>query len=77
MLNPSDLEAADASCTADVLLVIGTSSVVYPAAGLTGVARSRGAFIVEINPESTPAGVDVCIRQPAELALDEIARRIG
>ena len=77
MLNPSDLEAADASCTADVLLVIGTSSIVYPAAGLTDVARSRGAFIVEINPESTPASVDVCIRQPAELALDEIARRLG
>ena len=77
MLDPADLAAADAACHCDVLLVVGTSSVVYPAAGLTAVARSRGAFIVEINPEATPAAADVHLRQPAEIALDEIARRQG
>lgn len=77
MLDPSDLATADAACTCDVLLVVGTSSIVYPAAGLTDVARSRGAFVVEINPEATPAGADLCVRQPAEVALDELAKRIG
>jgi NAD-dependent deacetylase len=35
------------------VLVVGTSSVVYPAAALPETARSHGAFIVEINPEAT------------------------
>jgi len=77
LLNPSDLAAADSACTCDVLLVVGTSSVVYPAAGLADIARSRGAFVVEINPEATPAAADLCLRQPAEVALAELAKRIG
>ena len=42
-----------------------------------GVVLARGAFVVEINPEPTPAGADVCLREPAEVALDELARRVG
>jgi NAD-dependent deacetylase len=38
----------------DALLVVGTSSVVYPAAGLPGVALSAGATVIEINPDRTP-----------------------
>lgn len=38
----------------DVLLLVGTSGVVYPVAGFPLVARRRGAKIVEINVESTP-----------------------
>jgi len=37
----------------DVLLVIGTSGVVYPAAGIITIAQSAGAKIIEINPEET------------------------
>ena len=76
-LDPSNLAAADAACTCDVLLVVGTSSIVYPAAGLTDVARSRGAWIVEINPEATPTAADVYLRVPAEVALEELANRTG
>ncbi len=36
----------------DVLLVVGTSSVVYPAAGLAGMARR--AKVIEVNLEETP-----------------------
>lgn len=36
----------------DLLLVVGTSSVVYPAAGLAGMAR--GAKVIEVNLEETP-----------------------
>lgn len=37
----------------EVILCIGTSSVVYPAAELPLVAARRGAVLVQINPEST------------------------
>ena len=53
---PTDaVEAARrAVCAAGVLLVVGTSSVVWPAAGLPQVARAAGAHVVEVNPERTP-----------------------
>ena len=60
---------AAAATACDVFLSIGTSSVVYPAAGLVEQARGHGAFTVEINPETTGANVDAAIAMPAELAL--------
>lgn len=36
------------------LFVVGTSSVVYPAAALPQLALERGAYVVEINDEATP-----------------------
>lgn len=38
----------------DLLLVIGTSGVVYPAAGFSSVAKEAGALVIEINLETTP-----------------------
>jgi NAD-dependent deacetylase len=51
-----------------VLLVIGTSGVVYPAAGFTSVAKAAGAFVAEINPDPTPNSetVDVSLRGRAK-----------
>lgn len=50
-------EALDASCAAaadcDMFLSVGTSSLVYPAAGLADLARQNGAAVVEINPLPT------------------------
>lgn len=46
--------AENACRTADVLLSIGTSGVVYPAASLPFEAKRNGAYIIEINPEPTP-----------------------
>ncbi len=37
----------------DVFLSIGTSSLVYPAAGLAELAKSRGAVVAEVNPNPT------------------------
>jgi NAD-dependent deacetylase len=49
------LEAAtDAIEAADVVLVVGTSSVVYPVAALPHLARRRDARVVEINVDETP-----------------------
>lgn len=66
---PDALRAADAATACDVFLSIGTSSVVYPAAGLAAQARAKGAFTVEINPETTGVGVDLSIPLAAESAL--------
>jgi NAD-dependent deacetylase len=41
---------------ADVVLVVGTSGLVQPAASLPLVAKQHGAFLVEVNPERTPIG---------------------
>jgi len=65
--------AAQAATSCDVFLSIGTSSVVYPAAGLVAEARARGAFTVEINPDATGAVVDAAIAMPAEVALPALA----
>ena len=50
-------ETAARSC--DVLLVIGTSALVYPAAGLAHLAKSSGARVVEINVAETPLSREI------------------
>jgi len=69
------IEATDC----DVFLAVGTSAVVYPAAGLADRASARGAFTVEINPEATPAssGVDLVVAEAAEVALPALDMRLG
>jgi NAD-dependent deacetylase len=47
------IAAADAAGTCDVFLSIGTSSLVYPAAGLAESALQAGATLIEINPNTT------------------------
>jgi NAD-dependent deacetylase len=44
--------AEEAAARADVILVVGTSAVVYPAAALA-THYNRRAFVAEINPEAT------------------------
>jgi len=45
--------AAMKAQTCELCLVVGTSAVVYPAASLPEMARSAGAYVVEVNPERT------------------------
>ena len=47
-------EAEHAVEAAEVFLVIGTSAMVYPAAGLIPFAKQSGAKVIEINTEQTP-----------------------
>lgn len=42
-----------ASLLSDIFFVVGTSAVVYPAAGLVHAAKLAGSFIVEVNIEET------------------------
>jgi NAD-dependent deacetylase len=54
-LNPKIWAVAEQAVRAcDVLLVIGTSAVVYPAAGLVPLAGASGAKTIEVNLEATP-----------------------
>jgi len=45
--------AEEMAKVSDLMIVIGTSATVYPAANLPRIARSYGATIVEINSEPT------------------------
>lgn len=68
-LNPQDLQdsyAALESC--EVLLIIGTSGMVYPAASFGPVAKDRGAFVVELNLDPTPNSdlVDIAVQGRAK-----------
>jgi NAD-dependent deacetylase len=64
---------------ASVVLVIGTSSMVYPAAAIPQIARQAGAFVVEINPERTPLSsvVDEHLGFPAGRIVPELVRAAG
>jgi len=42
------------SKSCDVVLSIGTSAVVYPAASIPMTAKEKGAIVIEINREPTP-----------------------
>ena len=54
-LAEEDLEKSAAALQhSDVCLIVGTSGLVYPAAGFGAIAKQAGAFIVEINLDSTP-----------------------
>uniref|UniRef100_A0A7V3E6A6 NAD-dependent protein deacylase n=1 Tax=Ignavibacterium album TaxID=591197 RepID=A0A7V3E6A6_9BACT len=52
---PADqLEASErAAINSDIFFVVGTSAVVYPAAGLVYTAKRSGSYVVEINIEET------------------------
>jgi NAD-dependent deacetylase len=78
-IDPVVLEASLAALDCDVCLVVGTSGVVYPAAGLADEAKRRGAFTVEINPEPTEATerFDLSIQGPAEVVLDRLDARLS
>ena len=60
-------EAVAAARAAEVVLVIGTTSLVYPAAALPQMAQAAGAFVIEVNTEATALteSADVSLRGPA------------
>ncbi|OBK45906.1 NAD-dependent deacylase [Mycobacterium sp. 1081908.1] len=70
--------AVEATQAADVMVVVGTSAIVYPAAGLPDLALSRGTVVVEVNPEPTPLtpNATISIRESASQALPELLQRL-
>lgn len=68
-LSPDDLDDCSRALKhCDVLLIIGTSGVVYPAAGFASVAKEAGAFVAEINLDPTPQSslVDISLQGRAK-----------
>lgn len=69
---PSDAlrAAADAAASCDVLLAIGTSGLVYPAASLAPLAHANGAVVAVVNPDpaAAPPGT-LALAAPAATAL--------
>jgi len=66
--------AAQAAADCDVFLSIGTSAVVYPAAGLIELAARGGAKSIEVNLEPTPASglVDITLHAKAGEVLPKL-----
>jgi len=59
-LPPGAFELAfEVATQCDFCLVVGTSGLVYPAAGLPEIAKQAGAYLCEVNPERTPLS-DLC-----------------
>lgn len=68
-LAAEDIEKSrEALESCEVLLIIGTSGIVYPAASFAPIAKSAGAFVVEINLDATPNSgvVDVSLQGRAK-----------
>lgn len=66
--------ATRAAAQYDVMLVVGTSGAVWPAAGLAGRARRAGAWVVVLNPEGSEldAEADAVIRGTAATVLPQL-----
>jgi NAD-dependent deacetylase len=56
-------DSAKAVASCDLFLSVGTSAVVYPAAGMAAQAAAAGAVTAEINLEATPltSSVDISV----------------
>jgi NAD-dependent deacetylase len=70
--------AVEATEAADVMVVVGTSAIVYPAAGLPELALARGTAVIEVNPEPTPltSSATISIRESASRALPGLLDRL-
>lgn len=72
MLDPAVLARAEqAASGCDLMLVVGTSGLVYPAAGLPVLARRSGAHVIVVNPNESGLDevADLVVRAAAATAL--------
>ena len=70
-------QALDVARSCDVLLSVGTSSLVFPAADIPVQAHAAGATVVQVNPNATDldATADVNLRGPAGVMLPALGER--
>lgn len=70
--------AEEAVADGDVTLVVGTSAVVYPAAGLISRNRGPGRSVIEVNLERTPASdsATIGLYGPAGEILPDLVDRV-
>jgi len=69
--------AVDATMAAEVVISVGTSATVHPAARIPVMAREAGALVVQVNPEPTPLDkIALNLRGAAGLVLPELLSRL-
>jgi NAD-dependent deacetylase len=73
LCEPDWTEAMTAAADCDLLISVGTSREVYPAAGLPDLARSNGARIISVDPQH-PRG-DLNLQAPAGQIMPTTVRR--
>jgi NAD-dependent deacetylase len=78
---PADVlsEAFNLSATTDLVLAIGSSLVVEPAASIPLEAKNNGARFVIINNTDTPLDrlADVVVHEPIGVTLSRVLKRMG
>jgi len=69
-------QALGAAC--DVMLVVGTSGVVYPAAALPLLATEAGAAVIDVNPErdALTSGADLFLQGPGGEVLPDLVAAV-
>ena len=74
-LDPGVLgEAVELASNASVCLVVGTSALVHPAAGLADLTRRAGGDVIEVNVADTPltGSATIALRGPAAVIVPDI-----
>ena len=66
----------DVVSKSDLFISVGTSGLVFPAAGIPQIAKASGALCIEINPEKTTVSnaYDIKIRKPASEGLKDLIK---
>lgn len=80
MLPEAVWEAAQTAAHAcDVLLVVGTSAVVHPAASLVPIARETGSTVIEVNLTPTEASryADIGLYGPSGVVLPKVVEKLN
>lgn len=71
----SNIEASQC----DVMLVVGTSALVQPAASIPSIAKASRGFIIEINPSPTPLTgfiADISLTGPAGNIMNKLIKEL-
>jgi NAD-dependent deacetylase len=72
--NQAESAVRDCNC----FLVVGTSAIVYPAAGLMDIARDAGAVVIEVNKTKTAATkvAHISLQGPSGQLLPQLVKRL-
>lgn len=70
--------AQQLSASCDVMLVVGTSGIVYPAAGIPLIAKAAGATVIDVNPErdALAAQADIFLAGPGGSVLPQLVEAV-
>jgi NAD-dependent deacetylase len=78
-LPPEALSAAQQlSAACDVMLIVGTSGVVYPAAAMPMIAGEAGATVIDVNPERSGLSrvADIFLQGPGGEVLPALVKAV-